>query len=213
MGANTFMIIDNPCKLIVSKFIAKCQISTTHNRTIVLIIGGSLPDSLVRECPELSQKSRFADTFAPFLYLSPCVVPYGNIKGWKNSLPSFTSNTSDANLKHPNVSPNNAPRGHSHTATFQTKFYLFAPPPQLKIMLNPSSEYLDSLAWTLGWTCNTPPLEHPSTWFLSQPRKLQHTPSRDLSFALIPPRENCDPCFFPGSSSGDPGNLPCSQVN
>ena len=76
---NTIIIIDNPGKTILSKIIAKCQISTTHNRTVVLIIGDSLADSLVRECPELSQKSRYADTFAPFLYLSPCVVPYGNI--------------------------------------------------------------------------------------------------------------------------------------
>ncbi|KAJ1474606.1 hypothetical protein T484DRAFT_3248212 [Baffinella frigidus] len=55
--------------------------------------------------------------------------------------------------------------------------------------MSPPPAYLDSLAWTLGWTCNSPPWKKPSLWHLTP----EHSLNRNLSFALLPPRPNRNP--------------------
>ena len=188
---NTWMIINNPGEPSLSNIIRKCLISAENNITVMLIIGDSLADSPLHDCPKFLNKTSKTNgkLFSHFLSLAPCVLPHGTVHGWQNHSSSYTQLSGSTKIQPINALPQNAPRGHDHTATFKTNFLLFAPPAKLKTLMSPSSARLDSLAWNLGWTCNSPPLKQPSTWHLTP----ENNSSYDLSFALLTPRTDRDP--------------------
>mmetsp|Transcript_71466 Transcript_71466/g.163785 ORF Transcript_71466/g.163785 Transcript_71466/m.163785 type:complete len:367 (+) Transcript_71466:3761-4861(+) len=188
------MVINNPGESAQSNIIRKCITSAKNNITVMLIIGDSLPDLPVRDCPKLSKQTskaqgQLSTIFSQFLSLAPCVLPYGTVHGWLNNSSSYTQDLKSVKTQPIDAFPENAPRGLDHTANFKTRFYLFAPPIKLKTLMSPSPANLDSLAWKLGWTCNSPPLKQPSVWHLTP----EHSTSRNLNFALLPPRPNRDP--------------------
>ena len=57
--------------------------------------------------------------------------------------------------------PRNVHRSHTHTPTPNSHLHPFATPMKLQTLMSPSPERLDSLAWNLGWTCNSPSLKQP----------------------------------------------------
>ncbi|KAJ1466735.1 hypothetical protein T484DRAFT_1756405 [Baffinella frigidus] len=53
----TYMVINNPGEPFLSNILRKCRLSAAHNRTVMQIIGDSLPDYPLRACTELKHKT------------------------------------------------------------------------------------------------------------------------------------------------------------
>ena len=156
----------------------------------MLIIGDSHPEFRVRDYPKLSKKAsktqgQLSKISSQIVSLAPSVLPYGTVHRWLNNSASYPQDLESVKTQPVDAFPENDPRGIDHTANFKTRFDFFAHPTKLKTLMSPPPAHLDSLAWKLGWTCNSPPLKQPPVWHLTPTP--EHSTSRDLNFALLPP--------------------------